>query len=141
MPTKPLAGLGCISDQLINFSRSEEALVNLHIGLPVVDAYVREGRSNEVTNTMRRTGGNHVILRRILLEHEPHGLNVVSCKAPIAFRIQVAQYQLILQALLDSRYTLGYLACHKFAASAGRIMNPALPDSGMKCTRCCSQII
>ena len=37
------------------------------------------------------TGRNHEVLRRILLQHEPHGFDVISRMAPITFGIQGAQ--------------------------------------------------
>src|SRR6266516_3816976 len=116
MPTKSLARLGCVSDQLVNFGRPVELWVDLHIALPVVDAHVRKGRNDEVTDAVSRASGNHIVIRLILLKHLPHRLNVVSRKAQIALRVEVAQYQLILLAYLDSRYTSAYFARHEFVA-------------------------
>ena len=35
-------------------------------------------------------------LRRVMLEHHPHGLHIIAGKAPVSFRIQIPQVELIL---------------------------------------------
>ena len=65
-----------------------------------------ESRDDKVSDAVSRASSNYIIIWFILLQHEPHGLNVVPRETPITLRIKVAQYQLILQALLDARYAV-----------------------------------
>ncbi len=39
-------------------------------------------------------GRNHIVVRCVLLQHEPHHLNVVSSMTPVALRVQVAERNL-----------------------------------------------
>ena len=41
-------------------------------------------------------GGDYVVVGLVLLEHEPHGLNVVFGEAPVAFGVEVAHEDLLL---------------------------------------------
>ena len=54
-----------------------------------------------------------IVVRRILLEHEPHRANVVARKSPIATRLEIAEAQLAREAQFDARYSVGDLARHE----------------------------
>ena len=56
------------------------------------------------------TGGQDIIVRMILLKHEPHAFHVVSGVAPVADGVEIAQEQAILQPVLDRCHGSGYLA-------------------------------
>ena len=43
---------------------------------------------------MRFACGYDVIVGFVLLQHQPHGADVVARKSPVAFRIQIAEIQL-----------------------------------------------
>ena len=51
--------------------------------------------------------GDYVIIRLILLKHEPLHFHIVARMAPVAFRIQIAEEQTVLEADLDARQTSG----------------------------------
>src|SRR6266700_7531489 len=66
--------------------------------------------------------GNDVIFRLILLQHQPHGLHIVTRKAPITAGLQVAQFY---TTLLAARYlcdAISDLAGHKVEASPRGLM-------------------
>jgi hypothetical protein len=46
---------------------------------------------------MGLAGGNHVVVRTLLLQHHPQRLDVIACKTPVPARIQITQRQLFLQ--------------------------------------------
>lgn len=44
--------------------------------------------------------GDHIVLGHVLLEHEPHALDVVARVAPVTGRVQVAKVHAILVSVL-----------------------------------------
>jgi hypothetical protein len=48
--------------------------------------------------------GNDIVVREVLLEHEPLHLHVVSGVAPVAFCVEVAQVQAVLGVWSGLRY-------------------------------------
>ena len=59
---------------------------------------------------MRLAGGDDEVVRLVLLEHQPHGVDVVAGKAPVAAGVAVAQHELVSKAQLDARHAVGHLA-------------------------------
>lgn len=49
-----------------------------------------EGQFNELSDAVTLASGNYKILWSLLLQHQPHRLNVVSRMAPVSFRIKIA---------------------------------------------------
>ena len=49
-------------------------------------------------------GGNHEIIRLGLLHDEPHTLHIVFGIAPVAVGIEVAEIELVLQAIYDASH-------------------------------------
>lgn len=50
----------------------------------------------ELAHGVRFSGGDNEILGPILLQHQPHRLNIVRRMAPIALRVQIAKKELVL---------------------------------------------
>ena len=67
----------------------------------VIQPQVVEGDLAEILHRMGAAGGDHVIIRLGLLQHQPHGPYIVPGKTPVALGVQVAQTQLIGQPQLD----------------------------------------
>ena len=59
---------------------------------------------------MRLAGGDDVVVRLVLLEHEPHRLDIIAGKAPVALGVHVAEVELLLKAFLDAGSGAGDLA-------------------------------
>ena len=57
----------------------------------------REGRVEEVADRVGLAGGDDVVVGLLLLEHQPHRLDVVAGEAPVALGVEVAEHQLLLQ--------------------------------------------
>ena len=66
---------------------------------------------------MRLTRGDHVVVRLLLLQHQPHGAHVVARVAPVAGGLEIAERQLPGQAELDARHPVGDLAGHELDAA------------------------
>ena len=88
------ARLGRIADEQIHFGGADEARVELDVLLPV-EPDVPEGDFHEFAHGMRLAGGDDVIVGAVLLQHQPHGLDVVAGEAPVAARVQVAERQAV----------------------------------------------
>ena len=83
---------------------------------------MREGHVHQLADAVRLPGGNHVVVRLVLLEHQPHRLDVVLGVAPVALGVEVAQRQVAGQAELDGGGAVRDFACHKFQPATLRFM-------------------
>src|SRR5690606_4258893 len=68
---------------------------------------------NELANGSSNTGCNYIIFSSFLLKHQPHGLNVILCMAPVAFCREVSQVKAILQSKCYFTYRTCNFTCHK----------------------------
>ncbi len=71
---------------------------------------------------MLLAGGDDVVLRLLLLEHEPLHLDVVAGVAPVALGVEVAEVEILLQADLDAGEAAGDLAGDEGLAAQGRLV-------------------
>src|SRR5439155_1342836 len=69
-----------------------------------------------------------------LLQHAPHGLDVVAGEAPVAARLQVPEAQLAREAELHPHGAVAHLARHELAAAAGRVVHDEPAHSGTERT-------
>ncbi len=69
-----------------------------------------------------RPGGDDVIVRRVLLQHQPHRLDIVARVAPVALGVDVAEPQLAGEAKLDAGDAIGHLAGNELDASQRRFV-------------------
>src|SRR5690348_9558646 len=109
-----LAGVG---DEQVHLSGPEEALV-LHHVIVVIKADVAECDLAELPDRPRPSGADHVIVRRVLLEHEPHGTDVVSREPPISSCFEVAETQIAREAEFDACHAVGHLPRHELESTA-----------------------
>ena len=72
---------------------------------------------DELAHAVLLAGGDDVVLRLLLLQHEPLHLDVVAGVAPVALGVEVAEEELGLQAGLDARQAAGDLARHEGLAA------------------------
>ncbi len=54
-----------------------------------------KGGFQELFHRVRLAGRDHIIVRLVLLQHQPHGLDVITGKAPVTARIEIPQPQFI----------------------------------------------
>ena len=88
-----------------------------------VQLEVAEDLLHELAHRVGLAGRDHEVVRLVLLEHQPHRLDVVLGKAPVALGVEVAQVQLLLQPQLDARRRAGDLAGdERLAAPLGLVV-------------------
>src|SRR5690606_8699081 len=108
-PAELLSGLAGVANQQVDLRRPEVPGVHLHVALPV-EPDVLERDLHQLADRVRLARGHHVIVGRGLLEHQPHRLDVVARKAPVALRVEVAERERVGQPQLDARDAVGDLA-------------------------------
>src|ERR1051325_11636786 len=64
----------------------------------------------------------YIVFGNFLLEHEPHGANVIARKAPITLDIEIAHLEFFLQAQLDASHAMTDSTGHKFNTATRRFM-------------------
>ena len=67
---------------------------------------------------MLHAGGDDEVLGLVVLQNEPHAFHVVLGISPVAQRVEVAEEQLLLLALLDACGGQRYLTRHEGLATA-----------------------
>jgi len=78
---------------------------------------MREGLFHEFAHAMTLAGREHVIVRFVLLQHEPHAFDEIAGIAPVSFGIQIPEKQLFLQTVFDRCHRARDLARHECFAS------------------------
>src|ERR1700675_3699521 len=71
---------------------------------------------------MSLAGCDDVVVRMLLLQHQPHRLDVVARETPIALGLEVSQQQLVLQPHLDAPETARDFPGDEVLASPRRFM-------------------
>src|SRR6266542_3522059 len=116
-PSEPPPRLGRIALEVIDFGRAQVSRIDLDEDLTClcVDSLLVEAAPPpdeleaspskravaEFTHRVRLACGDDIVLRLFLLQHRPHGLDVVLRVAPVAARLEIAEIEPILQAVLD----------------------------------------
>jgi len=125
-PTQHGLGLGRVAEQELDLGGAKVAGIDAHPHLPGVGiptdfihagatpldgiAQFPEGPFNEFTHGVSFAGGDDVVVGDVLLQHPPHRAHVILGVAPVAFRVEVAQIQGLLQAQVDVGDGAGDLA-------------------------------
>ena len=109
-----------VADEQIDLGRTEEARILLHVLLPVVEAGLFERRLDELAHLVRLAGGDDVVVGLVLLQHQPHRLDVVAGVAPVALGLEVAEHEVFLQPELDASDGVGDLAADELDARDAR---------------------
>ena len=71
---------------------------------------------------MLYTGGDHKILGRVMLQHQPHAFHIVPGIAPVTLAVKVAELQLVLQTAGDTAGGAGDLSRDEILAAALGLM-------------------
>ena len=93
----------------------------LHILLPV-QIEKTEALLAEFTNRVGLVCSADIVVRLLLLQHEPHHFDVFLGISPVAPRIEVAKKEFILKANLDPGCGAGDLAGDKSLAASGALV-------------------
>jgi hypothetical protein len=112
-PSKFAQGLACIADQRLDlggagvaridrdddFAGWIECLLVCTGALPGEVKFEQLGAAlDELAHAVLLAGGDHIIPRLLLLQHEPLHLDVVACVAPVAPCVEIAEILFALQA-------------------------------------------
>ena len=102
-PAELLASLGGVAQQQVHFRRTVEARVVVDEGFPVVVAGDPERDFEELANGVGLAGRDHVVIGLVLLQHQPHRLDVVARVTPVTRGVEVAETDRVLDPQLDAR--------------------------------------
>src|SRR5205807_1255979 len=69
-------------------------LVDNHILLPVQTDQAK-CCGDEIANRAHDPRRNHIVVSLVLLQHQPHGFDVVARVAPVSLRLQIAESKLV----------------------------------------------
>ena len=120
-PTQLTLRLRCVGSEGFDFRRAEINRVNLHVFLPI-QVHIRKRHIHEFPDGMDLPGADNVIIRLILLKHEPHGFDIIRSIAPIPFGIEVAEIKLLFLASEDARQAVGNLSRDERFPTAGGLV-------------------
>src|ERR1041384_6279876 len=79
-----------VTDENVDFRRSEVTLVEFDVFLPI-ELDKAECFLAKLFHRVRFTRRDNVVVGLVLLQHYPHRLDVLGCVAPVAFRIEIAE--------------------------------------------------
>ncbi|THU44176.1 hypothetical protein C4D60_Mb02t04650 [Musa balbisiana] len=116
LPSERLSRLGGVSLEAVDLSGPEVPGIDDHM------SDVAECGLEELLHRVGLLGGDHVVSGLLLLQHHPHGLDVVPGEAPVAGGGQVAQEDLGLKAEADTADGAGDLAGDEVLATAGALV-------------------
>ena len=72
---------------------------------------------HELLHGVRLAGSDHVVVGCVLLQHQPHRLDVVARKPPVTLRLDVPEPQLLREPELDPSHPVADLAGDKLQSS------------------------
>ncbi len=83
------------------------------------DAGFGKGALHEFAHRVGFAGREHVIITLCLLKDAPHALNIIARMPPVPLRIEIAEIEHILQAVMDGGYGARDLARHEGFTTQG----------------------
>src|SRR5579875_4026864 len=113
LPAQLAPRFGGIGQQHVHLGRTIETRINDHMPPPIQTGAI-ESQTHKLLDTMRLAGADDVIVRLILLQHQPHGPYVIAGKPPITLGLQIAQTQFLIQPVLDASDAVCDFAADKF---------------------------
>ena len=120
-PAECLHGLGGVTEQVIDLGGTEILGVDFNVLVPV-EIEITEGFLEEFAYRIGLAGSNYEVAGLVLLEHEPHGFDVIASETPVAPGVKIAEIELLLQAHFDAAQGPGDLTGNESFATAGRFM-------------------
>ncbi len=100
----------------LDFGRAVEGRIDDEM-LRHVEPDVIEGDAAHVAHRCGDAGRDDIIVRLLLLQHEPHRSDVISRMAPVALGVDVAEVQLLGEPQLDPRHASRDLARDELLAA------------------------
>ena len=87
-----------------------------------IQAHVVEGDAHEFLDAVGLARADYVIISLVLLQHQPHGPDIIAGKSPVALGLQVAQPQLLVQPQLDPSDAMSDFPSDELQAAPRRFM-------------------
>ena len=121
LPTESVAGFGGIAEEVIDLSGAEVERVDFDILLPI-EVDVAEGFFRNSADGIGFAGGDDKIAGFGMLQHHPHGFDVIAGETPIAAGVEIAEIKFFLQPGFDAAEGAGDFAGDEGFAAAGRFV-------------------
>jgi hypothetical protein len=125
------AALAGVAEQQVDLGGAHQLRVDHDVLLPV-EPHPREGDLHQLAHRVGLAGGDHVVVGLGLLEHQPHGLDVVAGEAPVALGVEVAEPQLAREPQRDPRHAVGDLAGHELETPRGLSWLNRIPEQAKR---------
>ena len=120
-PAHDAFGFRGVAEKLFDFGGAEVARIDFDVVLPI-ETDEAEGAFDEFADAVHFAGGDDVVVWLVLLEHEPHGLDVFPGVPPVAAGVQIAHVELLHLAGEDLGDAAGDLAGDEGGAAPGRFV-------------------
>ena len=121
LPAKPLLNFIRTTYQPGWLSWSIKGGIVLHVFLPrKIDN--RESRFDKFAHRMRFSCCHDIIIRRVVLQHQPHRMDIILCAAPIPFAFQVPEHKLCNEPSRNARSRTRDFASHKVLRAPRRLV-------------------
>ena len=78
-----------VPSQNMNLRRAKKFWVNHNMFFPI-EPDIAKSTCDKLPNSMRFSGSHNVIFGLIPLQHEPHGSDIISRKAPVSFCVKIS---------------------------------------------------
>ena len=114
-------GFGGVTNEKVDFGWAFVALVVFNVFFPI-EFKMGESFLDELLYGVRLVGSDDVVIRGVLLEHQPHHFGILFRVAPVAFCFQVAQVEFVLDSGFDACGSTRDLSCDKCFTAARRLM-------------------
>ena len=131
LPAEFFASFCGVAQEKIHFGGAKVAGVLFDVVLPV-EANVGKGGFHKFAHGVGLAGGDNVVVRSVLLEHQPHGFNVFGGIAPVAFGVQIAKVEFLLETHLYAGNGAGDFAGDESFTASGRFVVEEDAGGGMQ---------
>lgn len=120
-PAKSFNGFCRVAKKEIDLGGAVEFRINDNEFLPIEPDMV-EGDLYEFANGVGFAGADDIVIRGVLLKHEPHGADIIASEAPVPAGIEVTEAKFGLESELDLCDSIGDFASDELKSPAGRFM-------------------
>src|SRR5579859_2544366 len=131
LPAQHRLGLGAVTQQHVDLGRAQIGLRGAHELFPAQPDML-EGYPAHVAHRGRAAGGDDIVVRSVLLQHQPHGADIVLGVAPVAAGFEIAEFQHVGQAQLYPGGAVGHLAGDELDAAQRALMVEQYAGAGMQ---------
>src|SRR5712671_172411 len=77
---------------------------------------------DQMTDAMRQAGGDYVVFRHVLLQHQPHRTNIIAGKTPVALDVEITHAKFVLQPEFNASHVVTDSTSYKLDAAPRRLV-------------------